>query len=193
MDLAMFKWPPRSITLFVLLACLWINVATAQSQDKEVVTRTEYITSQSKPAITSSTTTQTVKAKYEGGVFGYRQKRDGTLVFDDENQRLLFRDKNQKDIFSIPYDSVTAAFADSQSKRPETTSAIGSASIYTLPALLVKKKSSYLSLRYYERETQADSTASFKLPSKGDSESALATLASHAKLEARGDMYVKRR
>ena len=60
----------------------------------------------------------TVKAKYEGGVFGYRKTMDGTLTFDDTNNRLIFKDKKPPKEITIPYDSITSAFVDSNKKRP---------------------------------------------------------------------------
>src|SRR6266852_2693961 len=53
---------------------------------------------------------QTVKAKYEGGVFGYNKKMEGTLSFDDANQRLVFRNENQKEILFVPYAALTGAY-----------------------------------------------------------------------------------
>src|ERR1044072_3676416 len=38
-----------------------------------------------------------VPAKYMGGFAGYRKKQEGMLTFDDRNQRLVFRDKNEKE------------------------------------------------------------------------------------------------
>src|SRR5690348_16305208 len=60
-----------------------------------------------------------VEAKYEGGVFGYNKKIEGTLNFDDGNSRLVFRDKNGKEtgIF-LPYQSISSAFADTHSVQP---------------------------------------------------------------------------
>src|SRR6185503_18650517 len=60
---------------------------------------------------------QTMKAKYEGGIFGYNKTMEGTLSFDDTNQRLLFR-KDQKDLFFIPYNAVNSVFSDTQKRRP---------------------------------------------------------------------------
>src|ERR1700692_1873066 len=60
----------------------------------------------------------TVKAKYEGGVFGYPNKKDGTLNFDDTNQRLVFRDAQGKELFPIPYKAVSGAYGDTHSVRP---------------------------------------------------------------------------
>src|SRR6476469_10970720 len=48
-----------------------------------------------------------VKAKYEGGVFGYNKKMDGTVNFDDASSRFVFRDKNGKEILFIHYRSLT--------------------------------------------------------------------------------------
>ena len=61
---------------------------------------------------------KTVKAKYEGGVFGYTKTMEGTLTFDDENKRLLFKDKKPPKELHIPYDAITSAFADTQKRRP---------------------------------------------------------------------------
>ncbi len=61
---------------------------------------------------------KTVKAKYEGGIFGYNKTMEGTLTFDDENNRLLFKDKKPPKEISIPYESITSAFADTQKRQP---------------------------------------------------------------------------
>ena len=53
---------------------------------------------------------QTMKAKYEGGIFGYSKTMEGTLSFDDTNSRLLFR-KGGKEMFFIPYNAITSAFS----------------------------------------------------------------------------------
>src|SRR5207237_10688666 len=45
------------------------------------------------PTATPAPAPQTVKAKYEGGIFGYNKKQTGTLSFDDTSRRLIFRDK----------------------------------------------------------------------------------------------------
>jgi len=59
-----------------------------------------------------------MKAKYEGGVFGHTKTMEGTLAFDDTNERLVFRNDKQKDAFFIPYAAVASAFADTQKRRP---------------------------------------------------------------------------
>src|SRR5213083_2173857 len=53
-----------------------------------------------------------VKAKYEGGVFGYNKTMEGTVNFDDTSSRFVFRDKTGKEILFIPYQSLTGAYGD---------------------------------------------------------------------------------
>lgn len=150
-------------------------------------------------AETASTTTsppmapQSIKVKYEGGVFGYNKKMDGTINFDDANSRLLFRNKYQQEIFSIPYNSIASAFADTRSKRPIAADVAARATIFALPALLIKKKFRYLTLQYNDPDTQINGTTSFKMENEDILTSALYTLAQKASLKQRGDVYVKQR
>jgi hypothetical protein len=136
---------------------------------------------------------QTVKAKYEGGVFGYDKKLDGTLTFDDANNRLVFR-KDQKELLFIPYGAVTSAFADTKSRRPKAATVVGSLpSIFTLPAQFIKHKVQYLTLQYRDPDTNVAGVTSFKLENKEILASVLNTLAGKASLMPRGDIYVKRK
>ena len=82
------------------------------------------------PAATSKvsappTAPTTVKAKYEGGVFGYTKTMEGTLTFDDANNRLLFKDKQPPKEISIPYAAITSAFADTQKRQPAAATVAG--------------------------------------------------------------------
>jgi hypothetical protein len=149
-----------------------------------------------KPAPSAATTTnapapQSVKVKYEGGIFGYNKKQTGTLNFDDESSRLVFRDKAQKEYLSIPYKAIAAAYADTQSRRPTAASVIGSASLYTLPALLFKKKYRYLTMQFNDPDTQVQGVTSFKVDGKGLLASVLEAVARKAELTPRGEAYVR--
>lgn len=136
----------------------------------------------------------TVPAKYEGGVVGYG-KAEGTLNFDDNNRRLLFRDKNQREVFSMPYDVIMSAHADTKSRRPTAGTVIASTVPYGLglPALLWKKKSRYLTVYYSDPDTHAEGVTSFKLATEQLLASVLYTLGSKAGLTQRGDAFVRRR
>lgn len=136
---------------------------------------------------------QTVNANYEGGVFGYNKKINGTLSFDDTNRRLLFRNKQQQEVLFIPYDAVLSAFADVKSKRPIAADVAARVSIFALPGLLIKKKFRYLTLQYRDPDTNASGVTSFKLENKQTLEAVLSTLAAKAGLTQRGEVYVRRK
>src|SRR5215210_7304658 len=97
----------RMVGAFALLTTVGLTLAHAQ-RPRNV--------SEPEPAATarpaSMTAPQTVNANYEGGVFGYDKKINGTLTFDDANSRLLFRNKQQQEVLFIPYNAVSSAFAD---------------------------------------------------------------------------------
>jgi hypothetical protein len=138
---------------------------------------------------------QTVNANYEGGIFGYNKRMNGTLTFDDTNSRLLFRNKQQQEVLFIPYAAVLSAFADTQAKRPVAASVLGSVVPYGLglPALLWKKKFRYLTLQYRDPDTNASGVTSFKMENKQTLEGVLNTLAAKAGLTQRGEVYVRRK
>jgi hypothetical protein len=137
---------------------------------------------------------KTVKAKYEGGVFGYTKTMEGTLTFDDENKRLIFKDKKPPKEISIPYDAITSAFADTQKRRPAAaTVASHIPVIYALPAHFIKTKVRYLTLQYSDPDSNVTGVTSFKLANKQMLESVLKTLAEKAEMTPRGDIYVKKR
>src|SRR5262245_40119216 len=84
---------------------------------------------------------KTIKAKYEGGVFGYNKTMDGTLIFDDDNNRLLFKDKTPPKEITLPYEAITSAFADTKKVQPAAATVAGNVpSIYSLPAKFIKTK-----------------------------------------------------
>src|SRR5687768_15656755 len=104
---------------------------------------------------------KSVKAKYEGGVFGYNKTMEGTLTFDDLNNRLLFKDKKPPKEISIPYDAITSAFADTQKRQPRAaTVASHIPVIYSLPARFIKTKVRYLTLQYNDPDSKVNGTTS---------------------------------
>lgn len=139
---------------------------------------------------------RTFKAKYEGGIVGYRKKQDGTLTFDDTNERLLFRDKKGKEVLFIPYKAIIAAYPDTQSRRPTAATIISSVPVpygLNIPAMFVRKKYRYLTLNYEDPDTQVAGLTSFKVENKQMLESVLYTLANKAELTARGEGYVRKK
>ena len=145
-------------------------------------------------AATPAPAPKSVKAKYEGGVFGYTKTMEGTLMFDDENERLIFKDKKPPKEIHIPYSAITSAFADTQKRQPRAATVASAVPvIFTLPARFIKTKVRYLTLQYNDPDSKVSGITSFKLENKEILQSVVVTLAQKAELTQRGDIYVKKR
>ena len=137
---------------------------------------------------------KTINVKYEGGVFGYTKTMQGTLTFDDENNRLIFKDKKPPKEISIPYGAITSAFADSKKVQPAAaTVASNVPSIYSLPAHFIKHKVRYLTLQYSDPDSNVSGITSFKIDNKELLQSVLVTLAEKANMTLRGDVYTRKK
>jgi len=135
-----------------------------------------------------------VKAKYEGGVFGYNKTMEGTVNFDDTSSRFVFRDKNGKEILFIPYQSLTGAYGDTHKVQPAAaTVAQNVPSIYALPAKLIKTKVQYLTLQYNDPDSKVSGNASFKLDNRDILDSVLVTLANKSGLTRRGEVFIRKK
>jgi hypothetical protein len=149
-----------------------------------------------KPEPTPPPAPKFAKAKYMGGFFGLKQKQEGSISFDDRSQRLVFRDKQEREVLSIAYDAVLATFADSEERKamgPGTAQAVGAAGILGLPALLFKKKFEYFTIQFKDPDTGVDGTTQFKMKDKDLTRSMAHTLAGKAGLAQRGQVYVRRK
>ena len=135
---------------------------------------------------------QSMKAKYEGGIFGFTKTMEGTLNFDDTNQRLLFRKEN-KEMFFIPYNALTSAFADTQKRRPAAATVARNVPYFGWPLGMIKTKVRYLTLQYSDPDTRVSGVTSFRLENKDLVASALFTLANKAGMVPRGEIYIKKR
>jgi hypothetical protein len=135
---------------------------------------------------------QSMKAKYEGGIFGYTKSLDGTLSFDDTNQRLLFR-KDNKELFFIPYKAVSAAFSDTQKRQPAAATVAQHVPYVGWPLGFIKTKVRYLTLQYTDPDSNAAGITSFKLANKDMVDSVVYALANKAGLVPRGEIYVRKK
>ncbi|MFN2517018.1 MAG: hypothetical protein ABR556_12490 [Pyrinomonadaceae bacterium] len=135
---------------------------------------------------------QTMKAKYEGGIFGYNKTMEGTLSFDDTNRRLLFRNKEQKEVFFIPYNAVNSAFSDTQKRRPSAATVASNIPYFGFPFGFIKTKVRYLTLQYSDPDTRVAGVTSFRLENKDLVDSVVYTLATKAGLTPRGNVYVRK-
>jgi hypothetical protein len=142
---------------------------------------------------TAAPAPQSAKAKYEGGVFGYRETMEGTLIFDDENKRLLFKDKKPPKEISIPYTAIVSAFADSHKRQPAAATVASHIPLYGIPASFIKTKVRYLTLQYSDSDSKVTGITSFRLENKEILQSMLKALAEKADMTLRGDIYVKKK
>lgn len=139
---------------------------------------------------------QTFKAKYEGGIFGFNKKQEGTLSFDDVNQRLVFRNKEQKEVLSLPYTVVSGAYAATKSQTSTGGKVVSSMPLpygANLLGLLSRSKTRYLVLQFNDVDTRNSGVTSFKLESKELLASVLSTLADKSGLEQRGEGYIRKK
>ena len=137
---------------------------------------------------------ETFAAKYEGGLFGFGEKIAGSLKFDDANKRLVFLGKNQREMFSIPFDSLLVIYPNSNSVTSTTGSVI---SHIPLPgaglAGLIKEKKRYLVVQFDDPDADVKGAVNFKLDDKELLESVIQTLGTKAELTPRGDSFYRPR
>ena len=133
-----------------------------------------------------------VPVKYEGGMFGFSDKVDGTLKFDDENSRLIFMSATEKELFGIPYAAVLVIYPQSKSVTSTTGSVV---SHLPLPgaglAGFIKEKRRYLIVQFDDPDVDAKGVVNFKLGDKETLDAVFQTLAEKARLQSRGDAYYK--
>ena len=133
-------------------------------------------------------------AKYEGGLFGFTEKADGTLKFDDENARLVFLGKTQKEMFSIPFDSLLVIYPTSESVTSTTGNVVKN---IPLPgaglAGLIKEKRRYLVLQFDDPDADVKGMVNFKIENKELLDSVIQSLGTKAKMTQRGDAYYRPR
>jgi hypothetical protein len=172
----------------IVLLTLVMAAAVCAQRPRAIATSTPTDATKAAPAPAP----QTMKAKYEGGIFGYNKTMEGTLSFDDTNQRLLFR-KDQKELFFIPYNAVTSAFADTQKRRPAAATVAQHIPYFGFPLGLIKTKVRYLTLQYSDPDTRVAGVTSFRLDNKDLVDSVVYAVANKAGLTPRGEIYVRKK
>jgi hypothetical protein len=179
----------------LLSAALLVALAAASAFAQGPRTASSSSQAASPAGVKPAPAPDTFKAKYEGGIFAFNKKQTGTLSFDDTNKRLVFRNKEKQEYLSIPYASISGAFADTKS-----TTTTGGRVVTAMPlpyganmlGLLSRKKMRYLILQFSDSDTRMSGVTSFKLDTKELLNSVLYTLAEKSGLEARGDGFVRR-
>ena len=134
---------------------------------------------------------QTFKAKYEGGMFGFSQKEEGTLKFDDANLRLVFFGKDNKEKFGIPYDALIVIYPNTESVQSTAGKIVQYVPYVGLAGQFMKKKMRYLVTNFDDADMDAKGTVNFKLETPELLESVIQTLGTKAEMSARGDAFYR--
>jgi hypothetical protein len=139
-------------------------------------------------------TMTSIEVKYEGGLFGYSTKEKGMLKFDDDNERLIFFGKDQKEKFSIPYKSMIVVFPSSQTSSSTAGQVVGAIPLPgTSLARLISKTSRYLVIQFEDADSDARGVTNFKVDKKEMLAQTIEAIGYKAKMKARGDAYYRER
>lgn len=173
---------------FLISIALFLTASAGFAQPRPVEATT-------KPAAATPANPAPVsfEAKYEGGMFGFNRKEEGTLKFDDANDRLVFFGKDQKEKFHIPYKSVLVIYPQSKSVTSNTGNVVRH---IPLPGAvlggLIKEKRRYLVMHFDDPDVEtARGILNFKLENKALLDLVLKALADKAELTPRGDAYYR--
>jgi hypothetical protein len=145
------------------------------------------------PAAAPKPAPPSFEAKYEGGMFGYSRREEGTLRFDDMNSRLVFFGKDGQEKFAVPYASMMVIYPQSRSVRSTTGTVV---SAIPLPgaglAGLIREKRRYLIINFSDPDVErAQGVLSFKLENKALLDSVIHSIAEKAQLTQRGDAFYR--
>lgn len=143
--------------------------------------------------VVKRTAPESFKAKYQGGMFGYSEKEEGTLKFDDINKRLVFFGEDQKEKFSIPYKAMLVVYPSSRKVQSGTGRAVGAIPFpgAGIGGAFIKKKKNYLIIQFRDPDVEVQGTTSFLLDTDELLESVVHTMGEKADLTRRGDAYYR--
>jgi hypothetical protein len=169
--------------LFFLALSLFACASFVSAQPRPIekpVTPKEAV----KPAPASFT------AKYEGGMYGFTKKEEGTLKFEDVNERLVFYGKDQKEKFAIPYKAMLIVSPQSQSVQSTAGKVVG-AVFSNIVGGFIKEKRRYLVINFDDPDVEAKGLVNFRIDDQLLLDSVIVALAEKAELKLRGDAYIR--
>jgi hypothetical protein len=146
-------------------------------------------------ATTQKTAISSVAAKYEGGMFGYSRKEEGTLKLDEENERLVFFGKDGKEKFAIPFEAIVVIYPSERKVQSGTGRAIGAVPVLGagLGGSLLKKKKHYLAIQFNDQDVNAQGTTNFLVDTGELLDSIIHSIGTKAELTQRGDAFYRPR
>lgn len=133
--------------------------------------------------------------KYQGGLFGYSKKEQGSIGFDEINERMIFFGKDGKEKFSIPYKSIIVVHPSQKKVQAGSGRVIGAAPLPGAGILgsLIKKKKNYMIVQFDDPDVQAKGNANFLLDTGEVLEEAITALGENAEMKRRGDAYIRKK
>jgi hypothetical protein len=170
--------------IFLLFSVIFCIASGAFAQVRPVETKTEE-TKSVRPAPAS------FAAKYEGGMFGFSKKENGTLKFDDDNARLVFFGKDGKEKFGIPYKSLLVIFPQSKSVQSTTGRVVSAVPYGGILGGFIREKRRYLVMNFDDPDVDAKGLVNFRLADKDLLDSVLVALSQKANLKSRGDAFYR--
>ncbi|HSK74738.1 MAG TPA: hypothetical protein VK892_23770 [Pyrinomonadaceae bacterium] len=143
--------------------------------------------------VVKRTAPESFKAKYQGGMFGYSQRDEGILKFDDVNERLVFFGEDQKEKFAIPYKAMLVVYPSSRKVQSGTGRAVSHIPVpgAAIGGMFMKKKKNYLIIQFRDPDVEVQGTTSFLLDTDELLESVIHTMGEKADLTRRGDAYYR--
>lgn len=169
--------------LFFLALSLFACASIASAQPRPIETTPTPKTAV-KPAPASFGT------KYEGGMFGFNKKEEGTLKFDDANERLVFYGKDGKEKFGVPYQSMLIVSPQSQTVQSTAGKVIG-AVFSNIVGGFIREKRRYLVINFDDPDVEAKGVVNFRIDDQQLLDSVIAALGEKAELKQRGDAYIR--
>src|SRR5215204_1206137 len=140
--------------LFFLVMSLFAGASFVSAQPRPVE-KAMSVPTELKPAPASFT------AKYEGGMYGFNKKEEGVLKFDDDNSRLVFYGKEQKEKFAIPYKSMLIVTPQSQSVQSTTGKVVSVIPYGSLLGGFIKERRRYLVIHFDDPDVEAKGLTNF--------------------------------
>lgn len=174
------------VSIFWLTAGIAIS-AQPRPLEKQPEKKTE------KQVQTKQALPESFEAKYEGGVFGYSDKEKGTLKFEDENERLVFYGKDQKEKFSIPYQAILLIYPSETKVQSGTGRTIGSIPVpgAGIGSIFMKKKKYRLVLQFSDPDVEAQGVTNFLMDTGELLTTAIQAIGEKANLVPRGNAYYR--
>jgi hypothetical protein len=133
------------------------------------------------------------QVKYEGGMFGFSKKQEGSLKFDDANFRLIFFDKDNKEQFGIPYKDLIVLYPQSQSVQSTSGKVVQNIPLpgAGIAGMFMKDKLRYMVVNFDDPDMNAKGTVNFKFESTQMMNSAIQTLGDKAEMQQRGEAFYR--